>query len=94
MRIRELTPLRNAQLMRGSHLDGHDFLNVVVERGASAAVVSYPTRAMNSPSAFALLQVEDTLTALHKLATNYRRQMPHSTRRSFANLRTPWELCT
>jgi hypothetical protein len=31
---------------------------------------SDPTRAMNSPSALALLQVQDTLTALHKLATN------------------------
>lgn len=62
--------------LRGPHFDGHDFINVAAERGASAAVVSYPTRAVHSPSAFALLQVEDTLTALHKLATNYRRQMP------------------
>ena len=66
--------------LRGPHFDGHDFVNVAAERGASAAVVSYPTRAMNSPSAFALLQVEDTLTALHKLATNYRRLMPPTTR--------------
>src|SRR3989454_3019728 len=66
--------------LRGPHFDGHDFLNVAAERGASAAVVSYPTRAANSPSAFALLQVEDTLTALHKLATNYRRLMPPTTR--------------
>lgn len=66
--------------LQGPHFDGHDFINVAAERGASAAVVSYPTRAANSPSAFALLQVEDTLTALHKLATNYRRQMPPSTR--------------
>ena len=35
---------------------------------------------MNSPSALALLQVQDTLTALHKLATNYRRLMPPTTR--------------
>jgi UDP-N-acetylmuramoyl-tripeptide--D-alanyl-D-alanine ligase len=59
--------------LRGPHFDGHDFVKDAAERGASAAVVSYPTRAANSPSAFALLQVEDTLTALHKLATNYRR---------------------
>jgi UDP-N-acetylmuramoyl-tripeptide--D-alanyl-D-alanine ligase len=59
--------------LRGPNFDGHDFVNDAAERGASAAVVSYPTRAANSPSAFALLQVEDTLTALHKLATNYRR---------------------
>ena len=82
MSIEELAQLCNAQLVgtreRGPHFDGHDFVNVAAERGASAAVASYPTRAMNSPSAFALLQVEDTLTALHKLATNYRRLMPRS----------------
>jgi UDP-N-acetylmuramoyl-tripeptide--D-alanyl-D-alanine ligase len=66
--------------LRGPHFDGHDFVQDAAERGASAAVVSYPTRAANSPSALALLQVQDTLTALHKLATNYRRLMPPSTR--------------
>src|SRR2546428_14136410 len=65
--------------LRGPRFDGHDFLNVAAERGASAAVVSYPTRAANSPSALALLQVQDTLPALHKLATNYRRLMPPTT---------------
>jgi hypothetical protein len=43
---------------------------------ASAAVASYPNRATNSPSALSLLQVQDTLTSLHKLATSYRRLMP------------------
>jgi UDP-N-acetylmuramoyl-tripeptide--D-alanyl-D-alanine ligase len=66
--------------LRGPRFDGHEFLNEAALRGASAAVVSHPTRAINSPSAFALLQVQDTLTALHKLATNYRRLMPPSTR--------------
>ncbi len=45
-------------------------------REASAAAVSNPTRATNSPSALMLLQVQDTLTSLHKLATNCRRLMP------------------
>ena len=66
--------------LRGPHFDGHEFVSDAATRGASAAVVSNPTRAMNSPSALALLQVQDTLTALHKLATNYRRQMPPSSR--------------
>ena len=70
--------------LQGPHFDGHDFVNDAAVRGASAAVVSYPTRAANSPSAFALLQVEDTLTALLKLATNYRRLMPRSYARSIA----------
>jgi UDP-N-acetylmuramyl pentapeptide synthase len=52
------------------------FLSDVAEPGASAAIVSDPTRAMNSPSDLALLQTQDTLTALHKLAPSYRQLMP------------------
>ena len=66
--------------LQGPRFDGHEFVPDVARLGASAAVVSDPTRAMNSPSALALLQVQDTLTALHKLATNYRRLMPPTTR--------------
>ena len=67
--------------LRGPNFDGHEFLDDVAQRGASAAVVSHhPTRAIHSPSALALLQVPDTLTALHTLATNYRRLMPPTTR--------------
>ena len=66
--------------LRGPRFDGHEFISDAASRGASAAVVSNPTSAMNSPSALALLQVQDTLTALHKLATNYRRLMPPTTR--------------
>ena len=65
----------------GPRFDGHEFLNDAVQRGAAAAVVSHlPTSAIYSPSALALLQVSDTLTALHTLATNYRRQLPRTTR--------------
>jgi len=66
--------------LRGPHFDGHQFLGDAAQRGASAAVVSNPTSAINSPGALALLEVPDTLTALHKLATNYRRLMPPATR--------------
>src|SRR5260221_9056345 len=66
--------------LTGERFDGHEFLTDAARLGASAAVVSHPTRAMNSPSALSLLQVQDTLTALHKLATNYRRLMPLTTR--------------
>jgi len=55
--------------LRGPNFDGHEFLDDAAQRGASAAVVSHhPTRAIHSPSALALLQVPDTLTALHTLA--------------------------
>ncbi len=77
---RALTPGDCFIALRGPHFDGHEFLQEAAERGASAAVVSNPTRATNSPSVPALLQVPDTLTALHKLATNYRRLMPPTTR--------------
>ncbi len=66
--------------LRGPRFDGHEFVADAARLGASAAVVSDPTRAMNSPSALALLQVQSTLTALHKLATNYRRLLPPTTR--------------
>jgi UDP-N-acetylmuramoyl-tripeptide--D-alanyl-D-alanine ligase len=67
--------------LQGPRFDGHEFLSVAAERGASAAVVSiHPTRAINSPSVLALLQVPDTLTALHKLATSHRRLKLPATR--------------
>jgi hypothetical protein len=49
-----------------------------VQLGVSAAVVSDPTRAMNSPSALFLLHVQDTLTALHNLTTHYHRLIPNT----------------
>ena len=62
--------------LRNSLVAGNEFLPDVAEIGASAAIVSDPTRAMNSPSDLALLQVQDTLTALHILAPSYRQLMP------------------
>ncbi len=77
---RSLTPRSCFVALQGPRFDGHEFVTDAARSGASAAVVSDPTRAMNSPSALALLQVQDTLTALHKLATNYRRLLPPTTR--------------
>ena len=85
MRLKHLAQLSDPRpVRRSSRFDGHDFVNDAVMRGHQTAVDSYPTRAANSPSAFALLQVEDTLTALHKLATNYRRLMPRSSAHTIA----------
>ena len=56
--------------------EGNEFLSVVADTGASAAIASDPSRAMNSPSDLALLQTQDTLTALRKLAPTYRQLMP------------------
>jgi UDP-N-acetylmuramyl pentapeptide synthase len=53
-----------------------EFLTDVAEIGASAALVSDPSRAINSLRGLSLLQVQDTLTKLHKLAPSYRQLMP------------------
>jgi UDP-N-acetylmuramoyl-tripeptide--D-alanyl-D-alanine ligase len=67
--------------LRGEKFDGHQFVNQAIERGACAAVVSNPTCANSpTPNDFGVLQVQDTLTAMHKLATNYRRLMLPATR--------------
>ncbi len=66
--------------LRGARFDGHQFLSEAARLGATAAVVSHPTCASNSPSALALIQVPNTLTALHELATNYRRLLPPTVR--------------
>ena len=65
---------RNA--MRDSTINGHEFLADVVGSGASAALVSDSPRAINSLRDLSLLQVQDTLTKLHKLAPSYRQLMP------------------
>jgi UDP-N-acetylmuramyl pentapeptide synthase len=56
--------------------DGDHFPTTVAETGASAALVSDPPRAINSLRDLSLLQVQDTLTTLHKLAPSYRQLMP------------------
>jgi len=62
--------------LRNPVIDGHEFLTNVVGSGASAALVSDSPRAINSLRDLSLLQVQDTLTKLHKLAPSYRQLMP------------------
>ena len=62
--------------LRNSSIDGHEFLSDVVGSGASAALASDSPRAINSLRDLSLLQVQDTLTKLHKLAPGYRQLMP------------------
>jgi hypothetical protein len=65
-------------LTEGSNLAfNHNYFPIAVaETGASAALVSDPPRAINSLRDLSLLQVQDTLTILHKLAPSYRQLMP------------------
>jgi len=53
--------------LRGEHFDGHDFIDLAMERGAVAAVVD---RAVDS--ALSLIEVDDTRIALGRLAAAWR----------------------
>ena len=63
-------------VLRPFSCDCDNLLLDVAETGASAALVSDPPRAINSLRGLSLLQVQDTLTTLHKLAPSYRQLMP------------------
>ncbi|HDL64837.1 MAG TPA: UDP-N-acetylmuramoyl-tripeptide--D-alanyl-D-alanine ligase, partial [Proteobacteria bacterium] len=59
--------------LTGDRYDGHGFIEAALERGASGAVVSSPLKAF--PGRWpdrCLIVVEDTLTALAKIARGYR----------------------
>jgi UDP-N-acetylmuramoyl-tripeptide--D-alanyl-D-alanine ligase len=65
--------------VRGDRLDGHDFVEAALERGAIAAVVSRARVATLPDAALAapLLIAEDPLIALQSLAAHVRRQWGH-----------------
>src|SRR6202034_1943236 len=58
--------------VRGERLDGHDYLNAALERGAIAAVVSRARAASLPDSVLArpLLIAEDPLVAMQSLASH------------------------
>jgi UDP-N-acetylmuramoyl-tripeptide--D-alanyl-D-alanine ligase len=56
--------------IKGERLDGHGFVNAVLEKGAAAAVVSEPISEAKGP----LLVVKDTLVALQALAHEARQR--------------------
>src|ERR1039458_4232549 len=65
--------------VRGERLDGHDFVDAALKRGAVAAVVSRALVASLPDAALAvpLLIAEDPLLALQALAAHVRRQWGH-----------------
>lgn len=58
--------------LRGEKFDGHKFVSVAVEKGASAAIVDSRFESQNHE--LPLLQVEDTLQAYQKIARWWREQ--------------------
>ncbi|MFV0415528.1 MAG: UDP-N-acetylmuramoyl-tripeptide--D-alanyl-D-alanine ligase [Chthoniobacterales bacterium] len=60
--------------LRGEKFDGNDFLLQAREAGAIAAIVDRPD--ISSPDkSFPLIRVEDSLAALHSLASAWRKQL-------------------
>src|SRR6202051_125376 len=59
--------------VKGERLDGHDFVEQALSRGALAAVVQ-KTVAARYPKSAPLLLVDDTLVALQTLATAVRKK--------------------
>ncbi len=63
--------------LKGENFDGHDFVKDALNRGATAAVVNDARRFDESMRASGrLVEVDDPLMALGRLATWYRRQIP------------------
>ena len=64
-------PLQPGELffaVRGERLDGHDYVEAALAKGAVAAVVEQKQLSAISPSQSALLVVDDSLTALQRWA--------------------------
>lgn len=60
----------------GAHADGHRFVGDAFRRGAAGAVVQDPSTAVPELRGRALIQVADTLAALHDVARVVRRRVP------------------
>jgi UDP-N-acetylmuramoyl-tripeptide--D-alanyl-D-alanine ligase len=60
--------------LKGERFDGHDFLTAVRGQGAVAALVQRGRG--ERPSGLALVEVEDTLSGLQKLAASWRQTLP------------------
>lgn len=61
--------------IRGARLDGHRFLAEAASKGAVAGVVEDPSFEPPSGHAFPLLVVDNTVSALGRLATYFRREV-------------------
>lgn len=74
---RSLQPESLFFAIKGDRFDGHDFVEDVVKKGATAAVVSDARRYPEPLRATGrLIEVDDTTIALGRLASWYRRQIP------------------
>lgn len=73
---RMLAPRQVFLALRGERFDGHDHLDEAVRRGAAMLILHRAPEAMNHwPAGLHVLLVEDTLKALGRLASAYRRHL-------------------
>jgi len=61
--------------LRGTRVDGHEFIGTAAEKGAAAALVSRSKAAGAARFGLPLLRVDDVERALGQLATGYRKQL-------------------
>ena len=61
--------------LRGENFDGHAHLHVAVKAGAVGAIVDGRSERRSLPAAFALVEVDDTLTAYQRIAAAYRQTL-------------------
>ncbi len=62
--------------LKGENFDGHDHVHAAASARAIGAFVNRSFVARNLPPDFALVEVDDTLTAYQRIATCYRRSLP------------------
>jgi len=73
---RSIKPGQVFLALRGENFDGHDFIHDAVRRGAGMAILDTPPSQIDTfPPATHILLVDDSLKALTRLATAYRKSL-------------------
>ena len=62
--------------LKGDRFDGHGFVELSAQRGATGAIVDRLRGFSTLPDDFALIEVDDTLQAYQRVAAAYRRSLP------------------
>lgn len=72
---RSLKPGQWYLALKGENFDGHRFTELAIKGGAAGCIVSSLPDSLELPEGVVLMRVQDTLVALHKIATDWRRQV-------------------
>ena len=63
--------------IKGDNLDGHDFINIALEKGAKGIIIDKNSKAKRRYSLASVIEVEDTIEAYGKIAGYYRDKMQY-----------------